>query len=302
MTMNSYLQMSRSVLSKSRSAMSAREILDAAYRLQLVPEHLFGKTQYKTLHARLSEDILRNRNNSVFTRTAPGRFALRHPLDSDGETRGEYVAPQRSYQLKQFDVFCAEVHELASYTRQTGSLILFRLISPLFRKQMSLRRADKDKSLARLRLLVIIRFKDRILTVTALDANDTGAGRSLGFLGYIKGDDANLFSVESFGVDAAARRTVAEQSAAPATLIEALERTTESDASQCIWMDEVDGKHRSVVLFTEFECSDPDEFLSYVPAHRSPRWTRVPAEINDFSSLEPISRKLMVSEGREAIL
>lgn len=57
-----------------------------------------------------------------------------------------------------------------------------------------------------------------------------------------------------------------------------------------------------MVLFTEFECSDPDEFLSYVPAHRLPRWTRVPAEINDFSSLEPISRKLMVSEGREAIL
>ncbi|GEM_PF-6126721 len=300
--MNSYLQMSMSVLSKSRSAMSAREILDAAYRLQLVPEHLFGKTQHKTLHARLSEEILRNRNKSVFTRTAPGRFALRRMSGSDGEVRGEYVAPQRSYQLKQFDIFCAEVHEVAPYTKKTESPIPFRIISALFKTQISLRNADKDKTLARLRLLVVIRFKDRFLTVTALDAADTGAGRSFGFLGYIKGNDANLFSVESFGVDTAAKRTIAEQSEAPMTSIEALERTSDSDALRCIWMDEVDGKYPSVVLFTELECRDPNEFLSYVPAHRSPRWTRVPAEINDLSSLEPISRKLMMSKGREAIL
>jgi len=299
--MNSYIQMSISVLSKSRSAMSAREILDAAYRLQLVPEHLFGKTQYKTLHARLSEEILRNRNNSVFTRTAPGRFALRHLSSFDLETRGEYVAPQRSYQLKQFDVFCAELREVACYTK-IGSLIPFRVISELFRKQLSLRRAEKDRTLTQLRLLVTIRCKDRFLTITSLDAADTGAGRSLGFLGYIKGTDANLFSVESFGFDAAARRTVAEQSAVPASLIEDLEGTSVPDALRCMLIDEVGETHKSVVLFTELECRNPNEFLSYVPAHRSPRWTRVPAEINDLLSLEPISRQLMVSEGREAIL
>jgi hypothetical protein len=56
--------------------MSARGILDAAYRAQIVPEHLKGKTQHKTLQARLSEDILYHRTSSLFYRTAPGIFFL----------------------------------------------------------------------------------------------------------------------------------------------------------------------------------------------------------------------------------
>ncbi len=56
--------------------MSARGILDAAYRAEIVPEHLKGKTQHKTLQARLSEDILYHRNASLFYRTEPGVFFL----------------------------------------------------------------------------------------------------------------------------------------------------------------------------------------------------------------------------------
>lgn len=300
--MNSYLQMSMSVLSNSRSAMSAREILDAAYRLQLVPQHLFGKTQYKTLHARLSEDILRNRNNSVFTRTAPGRFALRTMLPDAETSKREYVAPQRAYQLKQFDILCADDQELTRVVDHDLGLFLFKLIAPLFRKQLPLKRADRERKLVRLRVLVLVRFKDRILTVAALDAADTGPGRSFGFLGYVKGDDANLFSTEAFGVETAARRTIAEQSMAPAEIIETLSRTSEFDELRCLRIDGPSDANASVVLLAEFECRDPDEFLAQVPAHRLPRWVRVPTEINDTSGLEPISRRLMMSDGHEVIL
>ncbi|MGV1769355.1 HTH domain-containing protein [Agrobacterium vitis] len=300
--MNSYLRMAISVLSKSRSAMSAREILEAAYRLQLVPEHLFGKTQFKTLHARLSEDILRNRNNSAFTRTAPGRFTLRTLLPDSDMSRGEYVAPQRAYQLKQFDVLCADAHELSTIVSDNAPLFLFRLIAPLFQKQLSLKRADRYGKLVQLRLLVIIRCRDRVLTVSALDAADTGTGRSFGFLGYIKGDDANLFSAETFGVDTAAHRTISEQSMAPAELIETLSTTTDFQELRCLRIEGPAGGSGSVVLLAGFECRDPDEFLAQVPAHRSPRWTRLPSGINDISTLEPVSRKLMTANGHEAIL
>ncbi|MBY5707506.1 hypothetical protein HFO38_33255 [Rhizobium leguminosarum] len=289
-------------MSESRSAMSAREILEAAYRLQVVPQHLFGKTQSKTLHARLSEDILRNRNNSAFTRTAPGRFALRTMVPDSAVSKHEYVAPQRAYQLKQFDVLCADAHELSTVFDQDPRLLLFKLIAPFFQKQLSLKRADRDRKLVRLRLLVIIRFRDRLLTLTALDAADTGPGRSFGFLGYVKGDDANLFSSETFGVDAAAKRTISEQSMAPAEIIETLSKTSDFDELRCLHIEGPADGYGSVVLLAEFKCRDPDEFLAQVPAHRSPRWARVPSEINDILSLEPISRKLMMSEGREAIL
>ncbi|MFG1279906.1 hypothetical protein [Xanthobacter autotrophicus] len=56
--------------------MSARGIISAAYRAGIVPEHLYGKTQYKTLQARLSEEILYNRRHTLFFRTEPGVFFL----------------------------------------------------------------------------------------------------------------------------------------------------------------------------------------------------------------------------------
>jgi hypothetical protein len=50
--------------------------LDAAYKAGIVPSHLFGKAQHKTLQARLSEDILRLKLDSQFYRTDPGVFFL----------------------------------------------------------------------------------------------------------------------------------------------------------------------------------------------------------------------------------
>ena len=66
-----------------------------------------------------------------------------------------------------------------------------------------------------------------MLTLTALNGEDIRGGRSLGFLGYVKAADYDLFSTEPYGVDAAARRTISEQTSAPQeTVAELFERTT----------------------------------------------------------------------------
>jgi hypothetical protein len=57
--------------------MTAREILKRGLALGKVPERLYGKTQHKTLQARISEDILLRRERSTFFRTKPGVFFLR---------------------------------------------------------------------------------------------------------------------------------------------------------------------------------------------------------------------------------
>jgi hypothetical protein len=53
--------------------------MNIASERDYIPSHLYGKTQYKTLHARLCEDILAFRDRSLFIRTAPGKFFLRAP-------------------------------------------------------------------------------------------------------------------------------------------------------------------------------------------------------------------------------
>jgi len=300
--MNSYLQMSLAVLSSSGRSMSAREILEAAYRLQVVPDHLFGKTQHKTLQARLSEEIMRNRNDSVFTRTAPGRFAVRTQTTKSERPMGGYVAPKRSYQLKKFDVLCADARELELVIGGSVGLVLFSLVSRIFKKQMPLRRVERDRKLVRLRLMVIIRHHDKILTLASIDGSDMGTGRSLGLLGYVKGDDADLFSTEPYGIDAAAQRTVIEQSSVPREAVEALSKRRTSDELRCVRIIGADDQAGSLVLLAEFECLNPDEFIGHVPAHRAPRWSRVPSDINDISGLEPVSRHLMTVAGCVAIL
>lgn len=81
--MDSYLQIAQAVLRSARRPMGAKAILDLAYQADVVPKHLYGKTQQKTLQARLSEEILHHRGTSPFYRTEPGQFFLTEFLDAD---------------------------------------------------------------------------------------------------------------------------------------------------------------------------------------------------------------------------
>lgn len=290
--MNSYLKMSQAVLAKSRQPLTAREILDVAYRLQLVPGHLFGKTQFKTLHARLCEDILHNRRASLFVRTGPGRFSLKSQLELVG-SKSEYVAPRRSYQLKQFDVLCADRQDLDLAQSGEEGLIDFESIAPQFRRQVPLRMAEKDPSLVYLRLLVMIGSSNGLLTLAALEGSAFGSGRAIGLLGFLRGSDVDLFSDEPYGIDLAARRTIAEQSSASVRRIHELTKRHPGRALRCIRITDANSRDNSVVLFVQYQCDRPEELIRYFPASRSPRWTRVPAEINDTSALDQVSSRFV---------
>lgn len=290
--MNSYLKIAQAILTKSRQPLTAREMLDAAYRLQLVPEHLFGKTQYKTLHARLCEDILNNRGASLFARTAPGRFSLAANLEAGG-SKSEYVAPRRSYQLKQFDVLCADRNELDTALLIGSGPVDFEAISHWFRRQVPLRVAEKDPNLVYLRLLVMVGSTNGLLTLAALNGAEFGSGRSIGLLGFIRGSDADLFSDEPYGVDLAAKRTIAEQSSASIHRIHKLTNRQPGRALRCIRVADAQSRDNSVVLFVQYQCENPEEFINFFPSSRAPRWTRVPAEINDISTLERISSRIV---------
>lgn len=102
MSADSYLTLAQEVLEASRSPLSAREIIQRAYVMNLVPRHLHGKTQHKTITARISEDILRNKDASLFFRPYPGRYFLSKFLNDDSlpeEYRRPIIARRRSRQL-----------------------------------------------------------------------------------------------------------------------------------------------------------------------------------------------------------
>ncbi len=110
-----------------RRPLRPKEILDEAYLKKLVPWHLRGPRQDKTLHARLSEDIARNRANSRFFRTAAGVFFLRQFVDDETvpeRDRTEYFAPPRRKELGKNAILFLELPGSSSVDREiTAQLI-----------------------------------------------------------------------------------------------------------------------------------------------------------------------------------
>jgi hypothetical protein len=102
--LDTYLDVAERVLRVVRRPMSALQILRVAYERGVAPPHLRGRTQQKTMGARLSEDILRKREESRFYRTAPGKFLLRELANDPSippELRRPIVARRRRRQLVQ---------------------------------------------------------------------------------------------------------------------------------------------------------------------------------------------------------
>lgn len=102
--MDAYLVLAENVLRWVRRPLSTHEILRSAYENNMAPPHLRGRTQHKTLGARLSEDILNHREKSRFYRTAPGRFLLRELAEDDSipeELRRPIIARRRRRNLAQ---------------------------------------------------------------------------------------------------------------------------------------------------------------------------------------------------------
>jgi hypothetical protein len=99
---STYLTIAEVVLRRVRRPLTPLQILRTAYEFGIAPPQLRGRTQGKTMGARLSEDVLRLRDESRFYRTAPGRFLLRDLMDDPGipaDLRRPIIARRRRRSL-----------------------------------------------------------------------------------------------------------------------------------------------------------------------------------------------------------
>lgn len=94
--------------------------------------HLHGLTQEKTLQARLSEDIMRLRENSLFFRTQRARFFLREFVDNPkipDAFKTEFFARPRRKDLRRERVLSFRKEEFASVG---GELVSRRSLDRIF--------------------------------------------------------------------------------------------------------------------------------------------------------------------------
>ena len=207
--MDTYLDIAQTVLRAARRPMNARSILETAYKAGVVPPHLHGRTQHKTLQARLSEDILHHRDTSLFYRTQPGRFALTEFLDDPdipNEWKLPFPARRRTRDLKRPQALAVRQSFARTFLQSADAF------------DDVLRSAEADDALASMHpdeiakqgycavwTFSIVQKADSVLAYrVGRYRNDCDAfanKRSIGFPGALAADDVSLFSSDRLGIE-----------------------------------------------------------------------------------------------------
>lgn len=297
--MDSYLQVAYQVLKAARRPMTARGILDAAYKASIVPEHLFGKTQQKTLQARLSEDILHFRETSAFYRTQPGHYFLSELIADPvipGEYKEKFPARRRTRDLAR--------NMMLSVKREfvDGHRDLFRYGYSSFMREADKAKAvtysntsDLSEQLLTVWTFCVVRKEHSVLAYRVgryRDDRDAFANkRSIGFSGPVSDEDRSLFSIDEFGaVDCATNILISDLDLSLASFPEHKMSTPKSTH-----FFEISDEKLSMVLVAVMEWDCPEWFE---PTKRrlslnEPHWIEATLSRNHHEDFDPWSAELL---------
>lgn len=297
--MSSYLDIARTVLRAHRRPMSAKSILTAAYRAGVVPTYLFGKTQHKTLQARISEDILHHRETSAFYRTEPGQFALVEFLKDPCvpvKWKTRFPARRRIRDLKRENALAVKRSSVVSLR---DSIVSFHEF---------LDQAESDGALASMHpdhmgdhgycsiwTFSIVRKGDDVLAYRVgryRDDRDAFANRqSIGFPGALAADDVTLFSKDRFGVADCAIAVLQQDLDLSLAAFEG-EASRQPEIDSVMAVSGTDGRLDLVILLF-WACPDWFEPTTRRLSLNNPRWLCFSSRHNDIDDFEPWSAQVL---------
>lgn len=294
--MDSYLDIAHKVLRASRRPMSAKGILDAAYRAQIVPEHLRGKTQHKTLQARLSEDILHHRSSSLFFRTEPGLFFL-YELISDPNIPEKFKeifpARRRTRDLQNEHALGISRDFLKRWRDNSDSCDLVEMLTDAEHHE-AIRYVPQsgDSDYATLWTFSLVRRNDEVLSYRIgryRDDREAFANkRTIGFPGAITISDRTLFSQEDYGAaENALRALLLDLNLSPQSFI-----GQHQDKPSPIFTFEAEGDDGVTVLLVVLEWTCPDWFepTTRKLSLNDPCWLKLSIQPNNIDDFEPWSK------------
>jgi predicted NUDIX family phosphoesterase len=205
--------MAEEIIRGARTPLTPEQILRQARLTGWCPpimQLLRGRTQHKTMNARLSEDIRRNGDASPFFRTGPSRFFLRELIEAPdirAEWRKVYVGPPRGKPLRQEAILVAPKELLAGALR--GTFVSFDAdgFSSLLRNGcffMNRGRAERDDAVKQFVTYGLVWRDTHLLTYRrgrfSNSSSEVIGARSIGFGGHVQEDDFDLFMSDANGL------------------------------------------------------------------------------------------------------
>jgi HB1, ASXL, restriction endonuclease HTH domain len=297
--LDAYLDIAVAILRTQRRPLSPHAILAEAYRRALVPPHLHGRTQHKTLQARISEDIVHRREHSPFFRTAPGKFFLREFLADTSipeEFRRPFPTRRRFRELARGPALAIDYDVLKSVAGENTPIrpkIIFKLLKGERYSYEDPKR--KNKNAVFLRPFVSV-YRDRNILSYRLgryrdDRDNFMSRRSIGFSTFVHRDEHTLFNLGDFGIaDSGVRaaRIDLDIPALPAS------DGPKASLDYFIWATQVTGA-TDLLAVIRFDCPRWFEPLKRRLALNDLAWLDMTNPVNDIDDFDPWSKLIIIS-------
>ena len=294
--MDAYLEIAERVLRAARRPLSAKAILDAAFQAGIVPEHLHGQSQHKTLQARLSEYILEFKKDGIFFRTEPGVFFLTE-FESDPEipekhkehfsarrrTRDLFRAPALAFN-RRFIEECQRTYfenwtDLISEASDAGAI---KYVDP---------RSDRSDYLPVWSFSVVRRAK-QVLSYRIgryRDDRDSFALRkSIGFPAMVSYFDQSLFSQGDMGASECGLRAILTDLDISTNSFRASNGIVMPSISFALFVHDLDVQP-SLLFVMDWICPDWFEPTMRRLSLNDPTWMDIAVAPNDVDDFEPWS-------------
>lgn len=206
---DAYLNIAERVLLTARRPLRPREVISQAHAAELLPWHLHGSRQDKTLHARMSEDIARNPEESRFFRTKPGIFFLRKflkdPLIPESYKQ-TYFAPPRRKELRRDRILC--FNQTSNMATANPPFINICIVDRELKygrySYLSFEEVTRRKESAAAHSFVMVFYEDKVLSYRCgkfAPSSDPLLGmRSIGLGGAVYASDRDLLFDSMFGI------------------------------------------------------------------------------------------------------
>jgi HB1/ASXL restriction endonuclease-like protein with HTH domain len=300
--MDAYLNIAASVLEAERRPLSPKAILDIAYQRELVPTYLHGKTQHKTLQARICEDIVERRERSQFFRTQPGRFFLRKFLAEQNlpeEFRVEFPARRRIRELVRGPALAMEYCVLKQIAPENTPISPNKILDALHADKFCYDDPrKKSEGLVFLRSFVCVYRESELLSYRVgryRDDRDTFLSRrSIGFSTFVNIEERTLFNMSTLGIlEAGVGATKIDLDIPETSPVERIN----ARLSYFIWST-AGVASTDLLAVIDFECPRWFEPLKRRLALNDLCWLDASIPVNDINDFDPWSRLVLMAHYR----
>lgn len=275
-----------------------------AYRSGMVHHRLHGKTQHKTLGARLSEDLVQRPERSLFFRSAPGRFFLREFLadTSIPEEHRRPIPTRRRFRELVLGPALALAERTLARRVSSDQPIDPDVILDLLRSDHFYYEDPRQQNSGSVffRAFVCVQRGSKILSYRLGRYRDDRDAfmhkRCIGFATLVHDFEHTLFTRSDFGiVDSGVRATKVDLDI-PEVLGEERNDRLRANLSHFIWCSGDGGGDLLAVIC--FECPPWFEPTKRRLALNDVRWLDQPTTINNVEDFDPWSQKVLMSAVR----